>query len=351
MSRHVLVDLNNLFSRSKFAVVGDAQTKAGTAISNCFNALLKLEREGVLDHAVFCVDSRSWRYEALACYKAKRRLEKLEMTAREADDERVIMETLDRMAVWLGEKTACTVLRQHGIEADDFIGRWISLHPDDQHLIISSDSDFVQLISKNVQIHDLFSERRLSYHGVRDLETGLDIDFEVNMTSGKIKSKPGSPPPLLVEDEWWKKALFAKCMRGDVGDGIPSAAPKIRTKGTKKSAGLEEVWNDRKERGFCWTDVMQREIDKPVGLDANGEVLTERVRIFDQYQRNVGLIDLTAQPEEIISRMDETIMAAVQKNKPTQIGIALLQFCGVEDLPRLAERVSDHVSWLTKAYA
>ena len=51
---------------------------------------------------------------------------------------------------FLREKTNVSVLRDPKAEADDLIARFVHLHPNDTHYIISSDTDYVQLINENV---------------------------------------------------------------------------------------------------------------------------------------------------------------------------------------------------------
>ena len=43
-------------------------------------------------------------------------------------------------SLWTNEQTA--QFYKIPIEADDFIARWIQNHPDAEHVIVSSDSDF-----------------------------------------------------------------------------------------------------------------------------------------------------------------------------------------------------------------
>ena len=49
------------------------------------------------------------------------------------------------------DKTNCTVHIIRVLEADDPIAGWIQAHPNDDHVIISTDGDFAQLIAPNVK--------------------------------------------------------------------------------------------------------------------------------------------------------------------------------------------------------
>ena len=48
----------------------------------------------------------------------------------------------DELKTFFEEKSNCSVLRHERCEADGFIARWIQNHTEDNHVIVSSDSDF-----------------------------------------------------------------------------------------------------------------------------------------------------------------------------------------------------------------
>ena len=117
---------------------------------------------------------------------------------------------------YLDVHTRCTVLKSNGIEGDDFVARWILRHPDDEHIIISGDSDFVQLLAPNVHIYDAINQRMIGIDKITNAE-GRKLEFSVSPKDGKIKiNKPAED--FEPEAEWWKKALFVKLIRGDIGD-------------------------------------------------------------------------------------------------------------------------------------
>jgi len=59
-------------------------------------------------------------------------------------------------------------------------------------------------------------------------------------------------------------------------------------------------------------------------------------RVLDRYEANRTLIDLTAQPDEIKSRIDAELLAVKPKSKP-MVGAHFMKFCGKYDLVRLGE--------------
>lgn len=350
MSRYAIVDVANLFYRARHVVRGDAFTKAGMALHIVFRSLRRLHREFRVDHMVFAVEGKSWRYSIYPAYKAKRRDARALMTEREREEEDVFNQTMDDFVGFLRTKSRCTVLGSQGVEGDDFIARFIQLHPDDEHYILSGDSDFVQLLAPNVHIYDGVNERLISIDGVRDAK-GTALEFSVDPANGKLKVGDKAPTGFKPEEEWWKKALFLKIIRGDPGDGIFSAYPGIRFEGTKKKVGIREAWEDRHEKGFNWNNFMLQRWEKLIGHDADGNKQTQEVRVIDEFEFNSRLIDLTRQPEDVVALMDDTIIAELQKETVGNVGMSFLQFCHRHNLPNLAREAHDHGAYLNAAYA
>lgn len=372
--RFAIIDLNNLYFRALNGAGknSDAFTKAGMSVHIIFQTLRKLHREFAIDHMVFCLDSNSWRNGVYPQYKLKRKLSRLERSEREKEEDEIGFSVLQDFTTFISEHTRCTVLQKNGVEADDFVARWTQLHPDDTHFILSSDSDFLQLIAENISIIDGMGERVITLDGVKNLK-GEELVFAVDSKDGKLKVEgtveackkahgaaekakrkidPAYTPAEYVNgspgraQEWWREALFLKIIRGDVGDGIFSAYPKVRYKGTSKATGIREAWEDRGAGGFHWNNFMLQKWSKMTGLDGTAK----EVRVIDEYKFNESLIDLTKQPEDVKNSMDEAIIEAAQKPSPTNIGIALLKFCGKQSLPVVAKDASDHAKYLGAGY-
>jgi hypothetical protein len=74
-------------------------------------------------------------------------------------------------------------------------------------------------------------------------------------------------------------------------------------------------------------------------------------RVLDDYNRNVVLCDLTAQPVNIKELIKDTIQTATtaDKNIP-QVGIRLLKFCAEFDLQKVSEQVTSYVEPLNARY-
>jgi hypothetical protein len=125
-----------------------------------------------------------------------------------------------------------------------------------------------------------------------------------------LTAKAEADKPFVFEKDkdFAKRALFIKCVRGDMGDGIFSAYPGVRYEGSSKKVGIIDAWNDRETKGYHWNNFMLQRWDK---LNPDGS--TEDVRVLDEYERNVMLIDLTAQPRSHQDLLDRVIVEAIQK--------------------------------------
>jgi len=150
--QYILVDAANMFFRARHVVRGeDAETKVGMAYHIMFNSINKVWRDFKGSHVVVCLEGRSWRKEVDTSYKANRTAARMALSPKEAEEDKIFWQAFDELKDYLTSKSNCTLLQHPRCEADDFIARWIQNHPEDQHVIVSSDSDFYQLLSTNVR--------------------------------------------------------------------------------------------------------------------------------------------------------------------------------------------------------
>jgi 5'-3' exonuclease len=324
---YILVDTANMFFRARHVVRGsDIETKIGMAYHIMFSAVNKAWRDFNGTHVVFCLEGRSWRKDFYTPYKANRAVAREALTEAEQEEDKMFWEAFDEFKTFIDEKTNCTVLQHSTVEADDFIARWIQNHPDDKHVIISSDSDFYQLISENVTQYNGIQNQHITLNGVFD-------------DRGKpVKDKKTGEQKMIEDPEY---LLFEKCVRGDTSDNIFSAYPGVRKKGTKNKVGIQEAFADRNNKGFDWNNFMLQR-----WTDHEGE----EHRVLEDYQRNRALIDLTAQPDEIKAVLDAAIVEQVNKEKTGQVGIKFMKFCGKYNLIKVSEQATDHAAYLNAGY-
>ena len=327
MATYLLIDTANLFFRARHVMRGDISDQMGMSIHVTLNAVRKAWKEFKGTHVIFALEGRSWRKDHYAPYKRNRSDARAKHTEKEAEDEKLFWETFDEFKNFVTEKTNCTVLQNPQLEADDLIAGWIQAHPQDNHIIISTDGDFAQLIAPNVKQFNGVSGVTTTHEGYYD---------DKNKPVKDKKTKEILPPP---NPQW---LLFEKCIRGDTSDNIFSAYPGVRTKGTKNKVGLLEAFADRAAKGYAWNNLMlQRWVDH--------EAVEHRV--LEDYQRNCLLCDLSAQPTEIRQIITETIETSTALNKNiSQVGIRLLKFCTSYDLVRVSEQVQSYAEPLNARY-
>ena len=209
---HILVDTANTFFRARHVIRGDTSEKVGMAIHIMMNSIKKAWQDFEGKHVVFCLEGRSWRKDHYAPYKRNRKEMADAMTQQEKEENEVFWEVYNDFVDFVKTKTNCTVLRNERTEADDLIARWIDKHPDEQHVIISTDKDLNQLVSPNVKQYNGVTETTLTHEGWFDSKGNAVIDK---------KLKAPKPAP---DTEW---IVFEKAMRGDPSDNIFSAYPGV----------------------------------------------------------------------------------------------------------------------------
>ena len=324
---YILVDAANMFMRARHVVRGaDMYTKIGMSYHIMFNSISKAWRDQNGTHVVMCFEGRSWRKDYYEPYKRNRAAIASAKTEQQQQEDQELWEAFDAFRTFMTDKTNCTILQSKHCEADDYIARWIQNHPNDKHCIVSSDSDFYQLLSSNVTQYNGISQELITVEGV------------FNDKGNPVLDKKTKEPKQIGDPEW---LLFEKCIRGDTADNVFSAFPGARKKGTKNKVGMLEAFADKDSKGYNWNNFMlQRWVDH------------ENVehRVLEDYQRNREIIDLTMQPDEIKAELDETIVNQVQKERKSQVGIHFMRFCGLHSLDRVSQNATDHTDYLNAAY-
>jgi 5'-3' exonuclease len=280
-----------------------------------------------VDHVVFCLEGRSWRKEFYTPYKANRKVKEQDMTEAEVEESKMFWETYESLIKFLTEKTNVTVLRDPNAEADDCIARFAALHPDDEHIIISTDTDYLQLLSESVHMYNGVNRQLITIDGYFDDKGRPVIDKKTK------EHKTLEDPQFL---------LFEKCMRGDTSDNVFSAYPGVRKKGSKNKTGLLEAYADKDKGGFNWNNIMlQRWTD-------HNEV---EHRVRDDYERNRTLIDLTAHPTAFRDGTDNCIKEGLSANENVaQVGVHFMRFCGKYELNRISDQADSYAKWLNTSY-
>lgn len=327
--KYILVDSLNTFFRCIHTAhrASDTWAKMGLALHVTLSSVNSVVQKLGADHVIFATEGKSWRKQVYPPYKKNREAARAAQTEKEVEEGRMLMEAYSAMIAFLGEKTNVSVLHNPEAEADDLIARFVALHPNDEIVIVSSDTDYYQLVNARVSI----------FNGVTDELITIGGIFT---SSGKpVIDRKTKEHKTLGNPQW---LLFEKCMRGDTSDNVFSAFPGVRVKGTKNKVGLLEAFEDRDKKGYAWNNLMLQK-----WVDHNGE----DHRVMDDYARNVMLIDLTAQPERIKAAVDASIDTQLKKSAVAgTVGLHFLKFCGKFELNKLSDNPASFAVWLNKAY-
>lgn len=183
------------------------------------------------------------------------------------------------------------------MEGDDVIAGYCQLYaaPEHEIIIISADKDFTQL---------------LKLPGVKLVEPD----------KGKQRNLPGDKEYQEDIDYW----LFLKCIRGDGGDNVMSAYPKVRETKIKQAYAdpyyrlnfMNEVWLDENQQPH---------------------------RVGDHYEKNIVLLDLYQQPPEERELLLEGIKFQVGDTR-NYSHFQFLKFLGEYKLEKVAERAQEFVN-------
>lgn len=324
---HILVDTANTFFRARHVINGDADVKLGMAFHITLNSIKKAWQDFEGTHVVFCLEGRSWRKDYYEPYKRNRQVARDALTEKQQEEDTIFWEAFDTFKDFVSEKTNCTVLQHKELEADDLIAGWIQQHPDVDHVVVSTDTDFQQLIAPNVKL----------YNGVQEVTTTHEGFFDKK--GNHVIDKKTKEPKTVPDPQW---LLFEKCMRGDTSDNVFSAYPGVRKKGTRNKVGLLEAFEDKDLKGYNWNNLMLQR-----WVDHNGE----EHRVLDDYQRNVTLIDLTAQPEDVKDKITGTIQESIDADKNiSQVGVRLMKFCHLYDLKKISDQAQAYAEPLNARY-
>jgi 5'-3' exonuclease len=324
---YALIDTANTFFRARHVASRNStpEEKVGMALHLTLASVNQAVRKYSIDHVVFCLEGRSFRKDLYAPYKRNRIVDQMSVTEAEKEESEMFWQTYEAFTTYIKEKTNVSVLRHERAEADDLIARFIHLHPEDNHYIISTDTDYNQLITDKVK----------QFNGVTGELATLEGYFK---ESGKPVLDKEKKPKLLEDPEY---LLFKKLIRGDAGDNVFASYPGVREVGSKNKVGIKEAFEDRHKQGFNYNNFMLQRYTDHEGNE---------VRVKDAFERNRTLIDLKAQPQEIKDAVDQRIRESVRVTTIPQVGIHFMKFCGKYELTKISEQAETYSKWLNSPY-
>lgn len=329
MNTYILIDFSNLFFRMKHASMKGAtlEERLGLVMHNMFNGISKVWRKFDATHCIFAMEGKSWRKTVYPEYKRNRKVRDLKKTESELELDEQFFMAANSFTEFLQKYTAISVVKADDAEADDVIATFVFDNPNDKHIIISTDSDFHQLLSDNTSIYDPMKDNYITLNGVVD-EHSIPI----------IDKKTGKPK-TIGDPEY---ILFKKCIRGDSSDNIKSAYPRIREKSTKNCVGIDKAFEDRNSKSFEWNTVMLHEWTDHTN--------TTHV-VKDLYIRNKMLIDLKEIPEYVREQVREALKLETSKDPNIRdLLFRFMRFCNQWGLVRIGENYSYYIDFLCKRY-
>lgn len=325
----IIVDFSNMFHRMKHQTMKGASEseRVGMVMHQMFTGIRSAWKKFDADCCILALEGKSWRKKVYPAYKMNRIARKLKRKPSEIEADEVFEQAANDLIEYFSKDTNIPAIKSPNAEADDIIATFIFDRPDEQHIIVSCDSDFHQLIADNVMMYDPMQGHIITINGVFNDRMQPVID----KTTKKQKTI-GDPEYIL----------FKKCIRGDSSDNISSAYPKIREKGSKNKVGIVQCFEDRKSKGFEWNTVMLHEWEDHMG---------NRNKVKDLYERNRLLIDLREIPDIIVEEVRQSIVESCQKKVSTsEVGFKFMKFCAKYELVNLSQHPGPYTEFLGKRY-
>lgn len=297
--KRMVVDTANLLFRvaaahGKYNNSGTAEDRAGLAMHTALNCLNKYYKQFRPDQLAMTFEgSNNWRKEYT---KSSQCISKRVYKANRVKDPSMIpfFELIKAFEDLARNHTSLVCLSNPILEGDDLFAGYVQRFAEagDEIIGISGDKDFVQLWK-----HPNF--------------------VLINPDTGKprtVESVCGIDDPLFF--------MFEKAMRGDKGDNVFPAYPRVLKKRLLKC--LTDDYELTKIMNETWTYTDEE----------TGEV-TE-YRVGDLFEENQVLMNLEAQPEYVRKAIDETLdHELVHHGKYSHFHFT--KFCGKYGLNQIAE--------------
>ena len=303
--KYIAFDITNILYRTFYAHKSDdVTTIAGLAHHTAFTTLNKYFREFKPHKLIMCFDRHSWRKDYTASddaitpkqYKGNRRQK---MSPKDQEKYKMFLEHIREFEGIVRDHTTIITLAGDGLEADDLMAsvcQVLTLDDDNEVILVSADKDMIQLLGyPNVRLIDPASCKD------RTLD---DWDGDANLF------------------------MFEKCIRGDSGDNVQSALPRV------KKTRIMKAWVDDYERANLmnetWTD------------PNDNEYIVKQL-----FKENELLMDLSAQPEHIQAAMVRIVLKGLADPGAFSY-FHFMKFLGKYEMKKLAQNADNFVNLLSR---
>lgn len=303
MSRYLIYDISNLLYRNFYANKSeDDITIAGLAHHQALLTLNKYFKEHKPDKVVMAFDRSNWRKEytksdrciSKKIYKGNRRKD---MTQKEREKYERFLGHLGEFENLMKEYTSVVCLSCDGLEADDLVAGFVQKYSKDNEIVIvSTDKDFIQLLG--------------------------------NPNTILINPADGKPRTLEEWDNDAELFMFEKCIRGDAGDNVQSAYPRVR------KTRIMKAWEDPVERVNMMHEMWTNHEGK--------ELMVKNV-----FKENEILMDLRKQPDKYRELIKDTIKREMED--PGEYSyFHFLRFLGKYDMKKVASQAEVFATMLSR---
>jgi len=303
--KYLVFDATNLLYRTFYTHKSDDdETIASLASYAAVVTMNKYFKNFKPDKVIMCFDNGSWRKDytksdecvSQKLYKGNRRQK---MTPREKERYDIFLDHIKAFQELLREHTSVITLSGKGLEADDLMAGLVQIisvkEPESQVIIVTADQDMIQLLEYDfVQLFD------------------------------PVSGKPRSLKDWNGDAELF---LFEKCVRGDIGDNVQNAFPKVR------KTRIHSAYKDEFER----INLMNEKWMHPDGRE---------MHVGKLFKENQLLMDLRCQPEYIQKQIIETIVSGLE-NPGKFSYFHLMKYLGQYKLKVLANKVDQYISLLS----
>lgn len=314
MKRHMVVDTANLLFRvasahTKYGNQGSPEDQAGLALHMALNTLKSHYNKVKPDIIALTFEGRqNWRKEYTKSPECvSQRLYKGNRVKDESMA--VFFQLIENFENLAREHTSLVCLSHPSVEGDDLFSAYAQKHCSngDEVFGLSGDKDFVQLI--DLPRFTLLNPDKAGADRHKD-KKGNEIDA--------------------------KYFMFEKAFRGDSGDNVMSAYPRLR------SSRIEKAFHDEYELTNLLNETWEF-ADPSTGVKRT-------IKVRDMFEENQKLMNLRGQPDYIQEIMFKTVDEAEQNVGKFSM-FHFSKFCGNYKLKKIAEDMTSFVPMFTNAGA
>lgn len=302
--KRMIVDTANLLFRAaaahgKYNTAGTPEEQAGLAMHVALNSLNKHFRKVKPDQMVVTFEgSKNWRKEYTRSEKC---LSKKGYKANRVKDKSMepffeLMRSFEELA---RKHTSIPCLSNEHLEGDDLFAGYVQLicekYPEDEVYGISGDKDFAQL-----------------------------LEYKNFILINPDNSKPRTLLEVCGQDSA-EYFMFEKAFRGDTGDNVMSAYPRVQKKRLLKCLSDEYELTKIMNETWSFTDPETKE-----------ETI---YRVGDLYEENQLLMNLKRQPDYVRKLIDETLQHELNNHGKFSL-FHFSKFCGKYGLKQIADNAA-----------